>query len=67
MHTPGLFSIKRHMRRGFPALVVAAMLVAALIAVPILSVTANLLLTGAGETASNAIAGCTSQVPTTVA
>ncbi|MCC6072220.1 ABC transporter permease [Massilia sp. GCM10020059] len=41
------------MRRGFPALVVAAMLVAALIAVPILSVTANLLLAGAGDTWSH--------------
>lgn len=40
-------------RRGFPALVVAALLVAALIAVPILSVTANLLLGGSGDTWSH--------------
>ena len=43
----------RSLRRGFPALVVAAMLVAVLIAVPILSVTANLLLAGAGDTWSH--------------
>ena len=53
MHTLGLFNMKRHMRRGFPALAVAAMLVAALIAVPILSVTANLLLAGSGDTWSH--------------
>ncbi|HEY0491636.1 MAG TPA: iron ABC transporter permease [Telluria sp.] len=45
--------MKRFARRGFPALVVAAMLVAALIAVPILSVTANLFLSGSGDTWSH--------------
>ncbi len=37
-------------RRGFPALLAAALLVAALIAVPIVSVTGNLLLGGSGAT-----------------
>jgi iron(III) transport system permease protein len=40
-------------RGGFPALVVASLLVAALIAVPIVSVTANLLLGGSGDTWSH--------------
>ena len=44
--------MKRHMR-GFPALLSAAMLVAVMIAVPILSVTANLLLGGSGDTWSH--------------
>ncbi len=43
----------RRRRRDFPALVVAAMVVAALIAVPIVSVTANLLLGGSGGTWSH--------------
>ncbi|RJG10784.1 ABC transporter permease [Massilia cavernae] len=45
--------MKERLRRRFPALVVAAMLVAALIAVPMLSVTANLLLGGSGATWSH--------------
>lgn len=49
MATFGHFNMQRHMR-GFPALLAAAMLVAVLIAVPILSVTANLLLAGSGDT-----------------
>jgi iron(III) transport system permease protein len=40
-------------RRGFPALVIASLLVAVLIAVPIVSVTANLLLGGSGDTWSH--------------
>ena len=44
--------MRRHLR-GFPALLAAAMLVAVLIAVPILSVTANLLLAGSGDTWSH--------------
>jgi iron(III) transport system permease protein len=40
-------------RRGFPALVVGSLLVAVLIAVPIVSVTANLLLGGSGDTWSH--------------
>ncbi|MEJ7805966.1 MAG: ABC transporter permease subunit, partial [Telluria sp.] len=44
--------LRRH-RRGFSALVVAALAVALLIAVPIVSVGANLLLGGAGDTWSH--------------
>jgi iron(III) transport system permease protein len=45
--------MKLRSRRGFPALVLASLLVAVLIAVPIVSVTANLLLGGSGDTWSH--------------
>ena len=50
MQTAGLFAMMRRQRRGFSALVLAALAVAALIAVPIASVTSNLLLGGGGDT-----------------
>ena len=50
LQTPGFSALMRRQRRGFSALVVAALVVALLIAVPIASVTANLLLGGAGDT-----------------
>ncbi|MES2902368.1 MAG: iron ABC transporter permease [Pseudomonadota bacterium] len=45
----------RRQRRGFSALVVAALVVALFIAVPIVSVTANLLLGGSGDTWSHLV------------
>ena len=48
--TTGFYALIRRHRRGFSALAVAALIVAVLIAVPIVSVGANLLLGGSADT-----------------